>query len=79
MNKQVYLELSIIGISKIVVYEFCYDYIKPKYGGKAKLCYTDTDSVIVHIKTEDIYTDIAGDCETRFDTSNYEVQRPLPM
>ena len=52
--------------------------MKPKYNDNAKLCYTDTDSFIIHIKTEDFYKDIANDVEKRFDTSNYEVNRPLP-
>ena len=60
------------------MYEFWYDYVKPKYGEKAKLCYMDTDSFILHIKTDDIYKDIAKDVEIRFDTSNYEQNRPLP-
>ena len=55
MNKLVYWGLSTLEISKTVMYEFWYDYIKPKFNGKAKLCYMDTDSFIVHVKTEDIY------------------------
>ena len=78
MNKPVYLGLSILELSKILMYEFWYDYVKPKYGEKVKLCYMDTDSFIVYIKTDDIYKDIAEDVETRFDTSNYELDRPLP-
>ena len=78
MNKPVYLELSILELNKILVYEFWYDYLKSKYGEKAKLCYMDTDSFIVSIKTGDIYEDIAEDVETRFDTSNFELDRPLP-
>ena len=78
MNKPVYLGLSILELSKILMYEFWYDYVKPKYGEKVKLCYVDTDSFIVYIKTDDIYKDIAEDVETRFDTSNYELDRPLP-
>ena len=54
------------------MYEFWYDYIKPKYQEKAKLCYTDTGSFIIHIKTEDFYKDIATDVEKWFDTSNYD-------
>ena len=54
MNKPVYLGLSILEISKIVMYEFWYYYVKLKYGEKAKLCYIDTDSFIVYIKTKDI-------------------------
>ena len=71
MNKHVYLGLSILELSKILMYEFWYDYVKPKYGEKAKLCYMDTDSSIVYIKTN-IYKDTAEDVETRFDISNYE-------
>ena len=77
-NKPAYLGLSILKLSKIFVYEFCYDYAKPKFGEKAKLCYMDTDSFIVYTKTDDIYQDIVEDVETRFDTSNYELNRPLP-
>ena len=79
MNKRVYLGLSILNSSKTAIYEFWYDYIKPKYGEKVKLCYVDTGCFIVHVKTEDIYKDIAEDVETRFDTSNVEIDRPLPM
>ena len=78
MNKPVYLDLSILEICKTLMYEFWYDYIKPKYGDNVKLCYMDTDSFIMHIKTEDFYKDIANDVEKRFDTSNLEGNRPLP-
>ena len=78
MNKPIYLELSILDISKILMYEFWYNYMKPKYGNDVKLCYMDTDSFIMNIKTEDFYKDIANNVEKRFDTSNYEVNRPLP-
>ena len=61
------------------MYEFWYGYLKPKYGEKAKLCYINTDSFITHVKTEYIYKDIAEDVETRFGTSNYEIDRPVPM
>ena len=77
MNKTVYLGLSVLELGKTLMYEFWYDYVKPKYGGKAKLCCMDTDCFIVYIKTDDIYKDIAEDVETRFDTSNYELDRPL--
>ena len=72
MNKSVYLGLSILDLCKIVMYEFWYGYVNPKYDEKAKPCYMDTDSFIVHVKTDDIYDDIAEDFETRLDTSNYE-------
>ena len=60
------------------MYEFWYDYIKPKYNDHVKLCYMDTDSFVMNIKTNNFYKDIANDVEKRFDTSNYEVNRPLP-
>ena len=78
MNKPIYLDLSILEISKILMYEFWYDYMKPKYDDHVKLCYTDTDSFIMNIETKDFYKDIANDVEKTFDTSNYEVDRPLP-
>ena len=78
MNKPIYLGLSILEISKILMYEFWYDYMKPKYGDNVKLCYMDTNSFIMNIKTEDFYKDIANDVEKRLNTSNYEVHRPLP-
>ena len=68
-NKPIYLGLSILEISKTLMYEFWYDYMKPKYGDNVKLYYMDTDSFIMHIKTEDFYKDISGDVEKRFDTS----------
>ena len=79
MNKPIYLGLSILEISKTLMHEFWCDYMKPKYGDNVKLCYMDTDSFIMHIKTEDFYEDIANDVEKRFDTSNYKVNRPLPI
>ena len=78
MNNLVYLGLSILEINKTLMYEFWYDYIKPKYQDNAKLCYMDTDSFIIHIKTEYVYEELAHDVEKRFDTSNCEVNRPLP-
>ena len=81
MNKPIYRGQAILDISKTLMYEFWYDYIKPMYGDKAKLCYTDTDSLVMHIKTEDFYKDIANDVERLFDTSNYNRKddRPLPI
>ena len=63
------------------MYKFWYDYIKPKCGDKAKLCYMDTDNFIIHIKTEDFYEDIADDIGKWFDTSNYDKndKKPLPV
>ena len=78
MNKPIYLGLSILEISKILMYKFWYDYMKSKYGDNVKLCYIDTDNFIMYIKTEGFCKDIADDVEKRFDTSNYEVDRPLP-
>ena len=78
LNKPIYLGLSILEISKTLMYEFWYDYMKPKYNDNVKLCYMDTDSFIMNIKTNDFYEDIASDVENRLDTSNYEVNRPLP-
>ena len=77
MNKPVYLGSSLLEISKIM-YEFWYEFIKPKYKSNAKLCDVDTDSFIIHIKIEEIYKDIADDVKKGYDTSNYEADRPLP-
>ena len=80
-NKPVYLGQAILDLSKIIMYEFHYDYMIPKYGSKLKLCYMDTDSFVYHIKTHDFYKDIADNVEARFDTSNYSKadNRPLPL
>ena len=78
MNKSIYLGLSKLNLSKTVKYEFWYDYVKPKYGENAKLCYMGTDSFIVDVKAEDIYKDIVEDVETIFDTSNLKTYRSLP-
>ena len=66
MNKPVYLGLSILEVSKTLMYEFWYDYIKPKYQNNAELLYMDTDSFIINIKTEDFYEDITNDVEKDF-------------
>ena len=81
INKPVYLGQAILDISKMLVYEFWYDYIKPKYKEKAQLCYMDTDSFIIYTETENFYKDIANDVERWFDTSNYDEndKRPLPI
>ena len=69
MNKRIYLGLSILEISKTLMYEFWYDYMKPKYANNVKLCYVDTDSFIMNIKTNDFYKDISNDVGNRSDTS----------
>ena len=81
MNKPVYLGQAILDISKTLMYEFWYDYLKPKYGDKVKLCYMDTDSFIIHVETEYFYKDIANDVDKWFDTSGYNENdnRPLPI
>ena len=72
MNNSVYLGLSILALSKTVIYGFWYDYLKPKYGENVKLCYSDTDSIIVYVKTDHVHKHIAEDV----DTLNYEVDKP---
>ena len=61
MSKPVYLGQAILDISKTLMYEFWYDYLKPKYDDKVKICYMDTDSLIIHVKTEDFYKDVVQD------------------
>ena len=80
MNKPVYLGQAILDLSKTIMYEFHYDYMKKRYNWEdLKLLYMDTDSLVYNIKTEDFYKDIAEDVETRFNMSGYEVDRPLPI
>ena len=76
MNNPVYLGMSISDIRKTLMYEFWYEYIKPKYGDREKLCYMGTDSFVIYIKTEDFYENIANDVERWFDTSNYDEKKP---
>ena len=71
MNKPVYLGQAILDLSKIVMYEFHYDYMKQKYSNGLTLCYMDTDSLIYDIETDDFYKDIAEDVKDKFDTSGY--------
>ena len=81
MNKPVYLGISILDISKTLMYKFWHDYIKPKYEDRSKLWYTDTDSFSIHILTEGFFVDISDDVERWLDTSNYDEnnKRPLPI
>ena len=81
MNKPVYIGMSVLDISKTLMYKLWYDCMKPKYEDRAKLCYTDTDSLIIYIITEDFFEDIVGDVKIWFDTSNYDEndKRPLPV
>ena len=77
MNVPIYIGYTILEVSKTVMWEFFYDYLKLKYGDKMKSCYTDTDSFIFHTKTKDFYENINNDVEEWFDTSNYNINRPL--
>ena len=70
MTKPVYLGTSILDISKTLMYEFWYDYVKPKYNDKANLWYMDTDRFVINIFTEYFFEDISNDIERWFDTSN---------
>ena len=81
MNKPMYLGQAVLDISKTLMYEFWYDYLKPKYGDKVKLCYMDTDSFVIYVETEDFYKDIANDVDKWFYTSNYDKmdERQLPI
>ena len=79
MNKPVYLGQAILDLSKIVMYEFHYDYMKQKYPEGLTLCYMDTDSLIYNIETDDFYKDIAEDFKDRFDLSGYNPNQPLPV
>ena len=80
MNKPVYMGQAILDLSKTIMYDFHYDYMKHKYRAEdLTLCYIDTDSLIYSIRTEDLYKDIADDVEARFDTSGYVPDRHLPV
>ena len=75
-NKPVYLGMCILDLCEPLMYDFHYNYIKQKYGDKAKLLFTDTDSLMYEIQTEDFYKDIGEDVEKRFDTSDYPPNHP---
>ena len=76
MNKPIYLGMCILELSKIIMFDFHYNYIKSKYADKAKLLFTDTDSLMYEIQTEDFYKDISGDVKDKFDTSDYPENHP---
>ena len=75
-NKPVYLGMCILDLSKTIMYDFHYNYIKKKYGYKVKLLFTDTHSLMYEIETEDFYKDISEDVKDRFDTSDYPSNHP---
>ena len=79
MNEPIYLGLAILHLSKTVMYEFQYDYVKPKHGENTKLCYMDTGGYIwIHCPNNKLYLkDVAEYVETRFDTSNFELEKSL--
>ena len=79
MNNPIYLGLAILSLSKILMYDYWYNEMKPKYEDRIRLCYMDNDSFIMHIKTEHFFKDIADDLEKKYDKSNDTVERPLPM
>ena len=81
MTKPLYLGMSILDISKILMYEFWYGYIRPKYGDRARFEHTNTASFIIYIKTKNYFEDISNNVEGRFDTSNYDKndKKPLPI
>ena len=79
MNKPVYLGQAMLDISKMLMYEFWYDYLKPMYGDNIILCHMDTDSFVIYVKTDDFCKDIRNDINKWFDKSNYskDINRPL--
>ena len=81
MNKPVYLGQPILDLSKTLIHEFHYDYMRPRFGGNIRLCYMDTDSFVYEIETEDFYRDTAKDVEKRLDTSGYskDENKSLPI
>ena len=81
INKPIYLGQVVLDLSKTLMFQFWYDYLKPMYSDKIRLCYNDTDSFIMHIKTDDFYKDISADVDKWFDTSSFNknANRPLEI
>ena len=79
INKPIYLGQTVLDLSKTLMFEFWYDYLKPMYGDKIRLRYTDTDSFVMHIKTDDFYKDISADVDKWFDTSNFNKNDNRPL
>ena len=79
INKPIYLGQALLDLSKTLMFEFWYDYLKPIYGDEIRLCYTDTDSFIMHIKTDDFYKDISADVDKWFDTLNFNKNDNGPL
>ena len=79
INKPIYLGQAVLDLNKTLMFEFWYDYLKPMYGDKIRLCYTNTDSFIMHIKTDDFYKDISADVDKWFDTSNFNKNDNRPL
>ena len=75
-NKPVYVGQAILDLSKTLMFDFHYNYIKDKYNNKSELLFTDTDSLMYQIKTKDFYKDILKDVESKFDTSDYPQSHP---
>ena len=76
LNKPIYVGMSVLDLSKHLMYDFYYNHLKKNYDDKIRLLYTDTDSLIVHVQTEDIYADMQANISD-YDTSNYPADHPL--
>lgn len=70
MNKPIIIGMSVLDISKITMYSFLYDFLKPKYGDRVQVAYTDTDSFVLNVETDDFYDDMRNNI-SMFDTSDY--------